>query len=366
MKEYSAVEGGIEFRGKLDDCYKANLHLRIPTRILMRIREFRATNFRRLEKSLMIIPWELYIQKNISPVIKVTSKHSRLYHKEAIAERLLKSIAVRSGDLTTSSSDDTDTSKKQNIFVRVVDDIFTLSIDSSGEALYKRGIKKHGGPAPIRETLASAALILAEYRSDEPLLDPMCGTGTFSVEAGMISNNIPPGWYRDFAFENWPGFRRKRWEYLKKNAEMSIMSPAALPHIISCDLNSSFVKSLHGTVEKYIFKNSIRTMNKDFFNITPGDIFNITGNNKKGLVIINPPYGVRLGTKYESRELADSILNRLKQLYAGWKIALFIHDKIAPKKIFPACNLTPLDHGGLRLSLLTGIIPGNRDGHKRI
>jgi len=361
LKELAVFDGGVEFKGRLSDCYKANLHLRTPSRILMRIMEFSASNFRNLNKKLLNVPWELYIHKNALPEIKVTTKQSRLYHKDAIADRFINNINRRFENHTFLPFSNGERLQRQQIFVRVIDDRFTISLDSSGDLLYKRGIKRHGGRAPIRETLAAATLITAGYSSDEPLLDPMCGTGTFSIEAGMISNKIPPGWHRNFAFESWPGFKPERWKYIKKVAKKMIIFPKGPPRIIACDIDQNIYKAFTGTIKRYHLNNNIRILNRDFFKITPKDIFKSTKLETPGLVIINPPYGVRLGTKMESRRLIKRIFKRLKQYYSNWKVAIFIHDKRLPDIKLSESNIMDIDHGGLKLSLFTGKIAGNHN-----
>lgn len=357
-KELSVLNGGVEFRSRLDDCYKANLYLRTPSRILMRIAEFSATNFRRLHKKLQDIAWELYLHGGPIPEINVTAKHSRLYHGDAIAERFITSISERLESNTFLHLGKNSELQHQRIFVRVKDDRFTVSLDSSGELLYKRGIKEHGGKAPLRETLASAALMSAGYRSDEPLLDPMSGTGTFSIEAGMISNGIPPGWYRNFTFESWPGFKPEAWNYIKKTARENFIFPEGLPNIIACDRDSKACAAVKRTVKKYQLSNNIKVLNRDFFTVTPHDVFRYTQLKKPGLVIINPPYGIRMGTEKDGKRMAARIIKKLKEHYSGWKVALFIHDKKPPDIRLSESNMMKVDHGGIKLLLCTGRITG--------
>jgi len=174
LNHVEMINGGVVFKGKLVDCYLANLMLRTANRILMRIDHFKATNFRQLEKKLDDMPWELYLPKGVTPDVNVTTRHSRLYHKKAIAERFQKSVVRRLSETYPRL----DTQKEMicpfQVFVRADEDRFTVSIDSSGENLYKRGIKSHGGRAPLRETIAAAALTRAGDSGREPLYDPMC------------------------------------------------------------------------------------------------------------------------------------------------------------------------------------------------
>lgn len=229
-------EGGVRFTGRIPDCCSANLNLRTANRILMRIGEFKATNFMQLEKRLSDFPWELYLTAGQLPGLRVAAKLSRLYHKDAVSDIFSRSIGKRLARNSASSAVK-DPSIKQQIFVRISNDRVSISIDSSGELLYKRGIKKHRATAPLRETTAAAILRLSGYDGSEPLLDPMCGSGTFSLEAAMIAQNIPAGRFRNFAFMNWPCFAPQTWEYLKRKAESGIKLISS-PLIFASDTDS--------------------------------------------------------------------------------------------------------------------------------
>jgi putative N6-adenine-specific DNA methylase len=200
------IPGGVEFKGRLDDCYRANLSLHLPNRILMRIIAFKSSNFRQLERKVSDIPWELYLHPGSLLKVHVATKHCRLHHSAAISDRFQKTVASQLSAIQHDEKPLKTTDAEQNIFVRGKDDRFTVSIDSSGELLYKRGLKKHTGKAPLRETLAAASLLLAGYKGSQPLIDPMCGAGTFSLEGALIAKCIPPGWFRDFAFRGWPSY----------------------------------------------------------------------------------------------------------------------------------------------------------------
>ncbi len=349
------LDGGVEFSGKLHDCYLANLHLRTATRILIRVARFNAPNFRRLEKNLSEIPWELYLMQNSMLKVSVTTRHSRLFHSNAISERVIHCINWRK-NVTPFLMDENNNIGLQHIFIRSIEDHLTISLDSSGDLLYKRGIKNHTGKAPIRENLAAAALLKAGYTGEELLLDPMCGTGTFSIEAAMISRHIPPGWYREFSFQSLPGFRPAQWAYIKKQAGRLIRQANDRPIILACDKDLKMCDALSENLFKYDLNNTIRVMHTDFFDLTPADIYANTGLDRPGLIVINPPYGIRIGTRKESRELLMKILNRLVQYYGGWKFAIFSPEK----RLFEHSKLkgdqTNIDHGGLKLFLFAGTI----------
>ncbi len=339
------VTGGVEFKARLQDCYLANLNLRTATRILMRIATFKASNFNQLEKKLGDIHWELFLSPAHLTHISVTSRHSRLFHKEAIAGRFQASIAER---LAVSFRNSPLEGGAGGCFVRVSDDRFTVSIDSSGEMLYKRGIKKQGGNAPLRETIAAAALKLAGYDAEAPLIDPMCGSGTFSLEAAMTAKHIPPGWLREFAFMGWPSFMPNRWAYLKRESEKSFIQ-LDKPLIFASDKDEAVCHALEDQVRACSFSDAIQIDCKDFFAFHPSRITAQTG-----LVMLNPPYGLRLGTRAESEKIFREIITKLKKDYKGWKVGM-----ITPNRELVSIIPFPMRqhffyHGGLKMTLLAG------------
>jgi putative N6-adenine-specific DNA methylase len=352
---FSSVRGGIELEGRLHDCYLLNLHLRTASRVLMRIAGFKASNFGNLEKKLLSIPWELYLTRSAIPLISTSTKHSRLYHKEAIDERVMASILNRSNLAEFLESPELKESYAQQIFIRVVDDHFTLSLDSSGDLLYKRGLKEHNTIAPIRETLAAAALKMAGYKGDEPLLDPMSGSGTFSIEAAMTATRTPAGLYRNFAFVDWPGFGAERWLHIKKESQKEIVDLKPFS-IIASEKDQRLYTALKERMDKFDLSKHITVINMDFFDIKRKDLSVMFKTKQSGLVIINPPYGVRLGTKKAGRELFRNIIKKLQSDFKGWRYALFVHDQNLIREVpFKKSSLL-LDHGGLKLALLTGTV----------
>ncbi|CAB1063731.1 23S rRNA (guanine(2445)-N(2))-methyltransferase (EC [Olavius sp. associated proteobacterium Delta 1] len=350
MENVSAIPGGVEFKGRLIDCYQANLHLRTANRILMRIDQFKASSFRQIEKKTAEIPWELYLPSKSSPQIHTTTKHCRLYHSDAIGQRLIKSISTHTIKGTYNGGQKEGIMSKARIFVRGVDDQFTISIDSSGENLYKRGLKMHPGQAPLRETIAAAALLQAGYRGTEPVIDPMCGTGTFSLEAALMAKNIPPGWFRDFAFMGWPSFQQKKWEYLKQQCQTHFASRQT-PTIFASDKDPTACKLLTERLIENRLTDVIKVISQDFFDFLPRDLTDQTG-----LVAINPPYGRRLENRAKSDQLFIKICSRLKREYKGWKLILISPNKKLTQKVPFKLTKQPITHGGLRPVMMIGII----------
>ncbi|RLB80452.1 MAG: hypothetical protein DRH24_10605 [Deltaproteobacteria bacterium] len=345
------VEGGVEFKGRLHDCYLADLSLRTANRLLMRIESFHAANFQKLEKNLTAVPWELFLLPGTPTHIRVTSRQSRLYHKDAVAGRVQASIAFRFAQNEFSGETTPEPTVTQQIFVRLSDNHVTLSIDSSGDLLHKRGIKPCAAKAPIRETLAAAALILSGYTGTEPLVDPMCGSGTFAIEATLIAQKISPGRFRDFAFMQWPSFQPKRWQHIKQEAEKKIVRTNS-PFIFASDQDDRAARELENSVIQHGLSGIIAISTRDFFDLSPTELTNRTG-----LVTLNPPFGRRLGSRRESEALFLSVCQRLKKKYKGWKFVL-----IAPNPrlagMVPFKSTTHLlPHGGLKIALMTGRIP---------
>jgi putative N6-adenine-specific DNA methylase len=343
------VDGGVEFSGRLLDCYQANLHLRTASRILLRIGSFKATGFRQLEKKVATIPWELYLPPTELPEIHVTTRHCRLYHSDAVNQRFLAGINEHLPYNNSNLEIDPPLSGA-TVFVRGRDDRFSISIDSSGGHLHKRGLKRHHGKAPLRETLAAAALMLAGYSAAEPLIDPMCGTGTFSLEAALMVKNIPPGWFREFAFQHWPSFSQKRWDYLRRQCETRFSRPQR-PMVFASDQDDAACSRLEKCVQQNHLSGTITVAQRNFFDFVPGELTDQTG-----VVVLNPPYGKRLGSLEKSEHLFGAIGDKLNKVYQGWRVVLVAPDRKLVKKIPFPLDVLPFFHGGLKPALMFGRI----------
>ena len=343
----SVGAGGVTFAGRLVDCQLANLHLRTATRILMRIDDFSATHLRRLEKKAGDIAWELFLPAGHIPTVKVSSHRSRLHHTEAIAQSIGGSIIRR----LNADGGSPPSVFPQTLFVRVVKDRFTLSLDSSGEPLYKRGLKTGPARAPIRETLAAATLMAAGYDPRRPLVDPLCGSGTFSLEAAMMAKKMAPGLKRAFAFMGWPAFSEGQWRFIKREAESKVQD-LKQPLIFASDVDAEACEQLAGMIKGRGLSDAVSVVQKDFFQCGADQYGDGTG-----LVVINPPYGIRIGSANKADELFRNIGRHLAQRFKGWTVALIApRSELASGLPFPARRL-PLHHGGLKLTLVLGKIP---------
>jgi putative N6-adenine-specific DNA methylase len=352
-------KGGVSFQARVHDAYAANLHVRTASRILMRIGRFRATAFHQMEKQILDLPWELFLHAGQPFGLKVSSARSRLIHTAAIARRFEKGIAARLDTHPGLAAPAGRQPAAQTLIVRGVEDRFTVSLDSSGALLYKRGLKTGGGKAPLRETLAAAALALTGFSPGCILADPMCGAGTFSLEAALIAARIPPGWYREFAFMGWPCYQPGRWTHLRRTAGELIRIPET-PVIFASDIDPQAVERLKATAAKFALEPAIQVRCRDFFALSPPD-----RGTTPGIITLNPPYGVRLKTGMPPDQLYAQVGQRLKDRFAGWNLALILPRPALLKHLPFSVKTMPFNHGGLDLVLATGPVespglPGNQ------
>jgi putative N6-adenine-specific DNA methylase len=336
--------GGVLFSGRLTDLYRANLHVRTAGRVLMRLASFKATAFHQLERKAAAIPWSLYLPSGAIPALQAAAHHSRLRHSGAIEERIGQSIEHHWSALGTTPVHD----PGQRMFIRLQDDTVTISLDSSGNNLYQRGLKTHAAKAPLRETTAAFILTHCGFRADRPLMDPMCGSGTFSLEAALMTKAIPAGFHRPFAFMRWPAFRMRQWQYLKQEAARGFRT-VERPLIRASDLDQAACTELSHCVTRHGLEDAISVGRKDFFSLAAADTID-----PPGLIVLNPPYGRRLGTDAEVSDFYRQIAAKLTHDFKQWHIALLVPGKSLARRLPLQLPALPLKHGGLNVTLLSG------------
>jgi len=283
------------------------------------------------------------------PLCKVSAHRSRLYHSGAVSDQLTAVIA----DFWQHRHIVSRTDPGQMLYLRLEEDAATVSLDSSGANLYLRGIKRHGARAPLRETLAAGILHLAGYDPDRPLLDPMCGGGTFSLEAALIAKRIAPGLFREFAFMQWPAFRQPRWRHLTASAREAARS-LARPMIHASDMDADACRGLEETVERVAMADAVRVACRDFFSITP--TLDLLGDGRPGLVVLNPPYGRRLISDRQPRRYYKHIGEKLHADFRGWQAAVILPEAGLIGSLPLDSRATRLSHGGLTIWLQVGIV----------
>jgi putative N6-adenine-specific DNA methylase len=304
--------GGVAFRAGLRELYQANLYSRVASRILARIAQFGATAFWELEKRARAIHWADFVEPGRAVTFRVTSKKSKLYHQDGIAERLGSALV---GAVPGASVSDEEGA--QEFVVRVFRDRVTVSIDSSGALLHQRGYRLAAAKAPLRENLGAALIMAARWDPTRPLLDPFAGSGTMPIEAALIARRIPPGWRRPFAFEQWPGFDDRAWRAVRVEAESNMLPRAAAP-IHGSDRDAGAIESATANAQRAGVSADIEWRRAAVSEAAVPE--------PAGWIVSNPPYGVRVS---EGKQLRD-LFARLGQLaierYRHWTIALLAAD----------------------------------------
>lgn len=300
--------GGIEFKAKLNLCYKINLCTRTVSRLLMRLTSFRALYFNVLKNKTKEFPWELYLKNDARVVFNVTSKKSKLYHTDRITEECYAGIQSRLKEYgQTIHVLKKDNESAQKIMVRLQGDKCSLSLDTSGDFLYKRGQRVHVTKAPLRETLAALILREAGWPKYDTLLDPMCGSGVFSIEgANMAFGHLANG-EREFPFMNWPGFKPAAFSYLKKKLLQDISEHKKT--ILASDTDPDAVKAARDNISMANLEQAIKISTKDLFKGS-------SLKTKTPLLVLNPPYGKRMNKK-QMEKLYRQIGNTLRRNYKG-------------------------------------------------
>jgi putative N6-adenine-specific DNA methylase len=341
--------GGISDQGTLRDIYRANLNLRTATRILLTLGQFPVRAFPALRQKTAHLPWERFLKPGQPVALRVACHRSRLYHSGAVAEYAAKGLADRLGKespVQKLREEDAPTAP-QLIGVRIADDVCSLSLDSSGTLLYRRGYRLATAKAPLRETLAAGMLLASGWDRNSPLLDPFCGSGTIAIEAAMMARGIKPGGGRHFSFMDWPNFSPEIWKEVLE--EKNEKFPGSPPLILASDRDAGAIKAAEENARRAGAAESIYFSCRSFSAIEPPP--------QKGWVIANPPYGLRTKTGRDLPNLYRTFGRVLKEKCHGWRIAILCEDPLLVRTTeidFDAG--IPVFHGGLKVRLYRGRI----------
>ena len=355
----TAEPGGASWHGSLETLYRANLHLRTASRVLVRIARFRARSFIELERWARRIPWDMYISAGQRATLRVTSHKSRLYHERAIAERFTRWIAEDVGARTALANDDDGEASagegEQLFVIRFLRDECIVSADASGALLHRRGYRQAIAKAPLRETLAAAALHAAGWTGEHPLVDPLCGSGTIPIEAALIARGIPPGLSaanrlpRRYAFEGWQDFDGELWEEAVEEARLQILPQSPVP-ILGSDRDAGAIAASTANAERAGVEKDIAFEKQALSRVDPP-----AGEYPTGLLIANPPYGVRVGEANSLRNLYASLGQLTRETFPGWRLALVSANEELERQIgIDLQTQLSTSNGGIRIRILTG------------
>ena len=348
------TEGGATFSATRRSLYEANLHLRTASRIVVRAAEFGARSFHELERLARTVPWGTFIAPNLGVALRVTCRKSRLYHSDAVAERVAGAITSRLASVRVADDEgDESESETQLVLVRFFHDRCTISIDTSGPLLHLRGYRQAVAKAPMRETLAAATLIASGWRGDAPLLDPMCGSGTIPIEGAMIARRMAPGLGRRFAFERWADFDEQTWKSVVDAARSAIL-PASPVRILASDRDAGAVQAATENAARAGVANDIELSVRALSAIEPPA--------ERGWLVSNAPYGVRVGERERLRNLYAQLGNVIRAKCPGWRVALVTAAPELERQLrLRLSSVLQTSNGGIKVRVVAGDSPRKRE-----
>jgi len=317
----------------------------------LRLATFKARRPEDLFRHARSLPWEVWLAPGCPLEIPLSARDSWLSHQDVVAATLQDAVSKRFETLALPAANEP--GPPQQLLVRIEHDQVTLSLDSSGELLHRRGYREQTGKAPLRETLAAGILLSAGYDGSEPLIDPMTGSGSFAIEAASIALDLAPGRARSFQFEHWPCFKGATWAYLRREATERARVTLAQP-IVASDRSQGAMKAARANAERAGVSELVSIEAADFFTERPA----VDG---PGLVVLNPPYGRRIEAGNEPDALFRGIGDRLRTAYPGWRAAILVPEaRLIGVLGLPQPQTLLLPHGGLKVTLVVARVPADR------
>lgn len=329
------VPGGVSVKGGWPEVWRANLEIRGASRVLARIGSFRVHHLSELDRRARQVPWGKVLKSHVPFRVEASCSSSRIYHSGAAAERVERAIRE---ELGAPASPDAEVVVK----ARIESNVCTLAVDTSGEPLHKRGLKEAVAKAPMRETMAALFLRQCGYDGREPVLDPMCGSGTFVIEAAEIAAGLKPGRSRSFAFEQLATFDAGVWQEMRGPG----IATAPLVRFFGRDRDPGAIRMSRANAE--------RAGVSAWTDFEEGEIADLMPpEGPPGLVIVNPPYGTRIGETAHLRGLYRTLGETLGRRFSGWRVGLITSDAVLAQATGLPFSLPadPVLHGGLRITL---------------
>lgn len=330
------VPGGVQVAGGWRDVWAANLRLRCTVRVLARLAAFRAVHLAQLDRRARRLPWSDWFAPGVPVRVEASSRGSRIWHEGAARQRIADALTAASVPVISGRG------PGLAVKLRIERDLCTVSVDTTGESLHKRGLAKELNPAPLRETLAAAFLRACGFDGTIPVHDPMCGSGTLPIEAAAIAAGLWPGRARGFAFEQLASFDPDAFAALKAGE-----APRTPPPIFfGSDRDQGAVAMAARNAERAGLGAAVRFHRAAVSDIAPPC-------DGPGLVIVNPPYGGRIGKAKALRPLYASLGRVLAERFAGWRVGVICADEAMAR----ATGLPfdppgpPVPHGGLKVRL---------------
>ena len=337
------LPGGVACTGPFALCYTINLHSRIASRVLWRVFHGTYRDEHDIFQAAHALPWHQWFPVSHTIKVKVSAQQCPLKSLDYVTLRIKDAVCDRFRT-ATGGRPDVDTSRPDIRIDAFLDrQTVTFYLDTSGEALFKRGLRTAVTEAPVRENLAAGILRLVGWSTQQPLLDPMCGSGTFLVEAALIARNIPPGLGRCFAFEKLSNFDAREWRALCEagRVQQRPQSPCA---IYGSDIDGAAIQAARTNLKTAGLGDAVALKQADVLAVKPPA--------GEGMLVTNPPYGVRLGDKEQLAAFYPRLGDNLKGNFASWRAYFFTADWRLAKLIgLTASRRTPLFNGPLECRL---------------
>jgi putative N6-adenine-specific DNA methylase len=351
LKVHNQVPGGVHCSGTDTDAYRINLHSRIASRVLLRIANRTYANENDIYDLVLEQPWEDWFSVDHTIRVDITAIKSPLTSLEFTTLKIKDAVCDRFRDQFGQRPSVNTREPDMRIMGFLDQRNFTIYLDTSGEALFKRGWREETGDAPLRENLAAGLLRVAGWKPGVPLFDPMCGSGTILIEAAQMVQGIPPGARRRFAFEKFRNFNAKAWQEMKTAIKPNPLP--AEPTIFGSDISGDMVAMTRHNLRSAGILFEVPLKQIEAQQVQPPT-------SEPGLLVTNPPYGERIGVRGDSTipqdEMAVGFYQQLsatlKQRFAGWTVYLFTADLGLPKMLrLKESRKTPFFNGALECRL---------------
>jgi len=348
---HNQVPGGVHCSGSLADSYRINLHSRIASRVLLRIAHAKYVNENDIYDLTLAQAWEEWFDVDHTIRVDLTAIKSPLKSLEFTTLKIKDAVCDRFRDLYAKRPSVNTREPDMRIVGFLDAHTYTVYLDTSGEALFKRGWRQETGDAPLRENLAAGLLRVSGWKPGVPLFDPMCGSGTILVEAAQIVAGIPPGARRSFAFEKFHGFDNAEWLAIKGDVKPTPLPSE--PTIFGSDISGDMVVMARNNLRSAGIQFEVPLKQIEAQEVKPPS-------EAPGIVLTNPPYGERIGVRGDSTQPPDEMAiafysafsTTLKQRFAGWKVFLFTADLGLPKLLrLKESRKTPFFNGALECRL---------------
>ncbi len=332
-----ALPGGVRIDGGWPEVWRANLELRGAVRVLVRFASFRAFHLAQLDKRARKLDWGAVLRPDVPVRVEAVCRNSKIYHDRAARDRIARAITETLGAPVLAEA-------PLRVMLRIEDDLVTLSVDTSGELLHRRGYKTYVGKAPMRETMAALFLRECNYQPGEAVVDPMCGSGSFVIEAAEITAGLAPGRARAFAFEQLAPGLSQGWA----DARVARARPDPDGPIVAfgSDRDDGAIRGSRDNAARA----GVTALCQ--FDRSPVSALAPPEGLPPGLVIVNPPYGARIGNRKPLFALYGSLGQVLAERFAGWRLGLVTSDGGLAKAT--GLNLRagpPVAFGGLQVKL---------------